>query len=184
MAKRKQSAPPKWLIDAMPKRCCYCGSTVGIEYDHINPALFGDEWTIENTRPLCRKCHREYTHGMRLHGQMEMLRDQGFLVREGIRKAKERGVKVGKKSADYENIMRLIAENSTQFVDIYEIDAPLRTENEIMEMAGVKPVCYYKCKRMLLDAMEAADWPYKWSKPKSKRNRPLYDHVVRMLRGE
>ena len=184
MARRKQSTPPRWVKDAIPKRCCFCGSTVGIEYDHINPALFEDKWTIENTRPLCRKCHREFSHGMKLYGQMEMLHDHGFLVREGMRKAKERGVKFGKKPFDHEKVMRLIAENSTQFVDIYDPDAPLRTESEIMEMAGVKSGCYHKCKRMLLGAMALEAWPYSWPKPKKKRNMPLYDHVVRELRGE
>ena len=75
--------------------------------------------------------------------------------------------------------MRLIAENSTQFNPFSEV-----TEHEIMDMAGVKEVCYYKCKRMLLDALALDVWPYSWKKPKQVRNRPMYDRQIRRLRGD
>ena len=175
---------PKFIKDAMPRRCCFCGSTNDIEYDHINPALFDKEWRIENTRPVCHTCHHKLSHGQVIFGQGEILRDHGFLVREGIRKAKERGVKNGRKPANYENVMRLIAENGTQFNDIDDNSYTPKTEHEIMEMAGVKPVCYAKCKRMLFEAMDAEEWPYEWSKPVQKRRVPLYDHCVKRLRGD
>ena len=74
--------------------------------------------------------------------------------------------------------MRLIAENSTQF------NEKLVTESEIMEMAGLKPVAYYKYKRRLLALMEADEWPFEWDKPTAVRDKPLYDHLIRRLRGE
>ena len=76
--------------------------------------------------------------------------------------------------------MRLIAERSTQFNDGGE----MHTETEIMEAAGVKNVCYHKCKRMLLDALKAEEWPYSWPKPVQVRNHPVYDYVIKKMRGD
>ena len=183
---KKRTPCPQWIKDAMPKRCCFCGSTEGICYDHIKPAVFDfdDEWTIENTRPLCRVCHHMISHGQMIIGQGEIMRDHGFLIREGIRRANEKGIKNGRKPADYEKIMQLIAEHSTQFNDVNDPEYEPYTENEIMDAAGVKSVCYHKCKRMLLAAMDAEEWPYKWEKPVRVRHYPLYDRMVKRLRGE
>lgn len=175
---RKCGNPPKWIQDAMPKRCCLCGSTKGIEFDHINPDVYQDEWTIENTRPLCHRCHRLITHGQLIPGQGEIMREHSFLIRQGIAKAKAAGRKNGRKPADYEKVMRLISENSTQFNKF-----STTTEHEIMEMAGVKDVCYYKCKRMLLEAMKADVWPYAWEKPLNNFGHPVYEGKLKRLRG-
>ena len=74
--------------------------------------------------------------------------------------------------------MRLIAEHSTSF----NIKSKI-TESEIMEMAGIKNVCYYKCKKMLKDAMQLPEWPYDWKKP-VRCMTPKYDRVIRRERGE
>ena len=127
-----------------------------------------------NIAVVCTKCH-----GLIHYGKNGVI-NHGELVKKAIKEAKERGVHVGKPCADYENVMRLIAMYSTQFNE----DGDLRTEHEIMAMAGVKEVCYAKCKGKLKEAMQAEVWPYEWAKPKIMKNRPLYDRVIKKMRRE
>ena len=79
--------------------------------------------------------------------------------------------------------MRLIAEHSTQFNDIYDRNCEMYTESEIMKMTGAKKTLYSKCKRMLVETMNSDVWPFEWDKPKMCRKMPLYEHVIRELRG-
>ena len=152
------------------RKCAFCGTTKDLECAHFNPRR---DATFENIIVCCSQCHMKYMH------DEEVVHRHADMVRNGIKEAKERGVHFGKKPADYEKVMRLIAENSTQFND-----TSLTTEHEIMDMAGVKNVCYSKCKRMLFEAMTADIWPYSWEKPVQVRNRPLYDSFIRKMRGD
>ena len=154
--------------------CAVCHSTVDLELNHIDP---DKPSTIDNLIVLC-----SYHHG--LWHEMSSRNRHADQVRKAIADAKKRGVHFGKPCADYEKVMRLIAENSTQFNDPYNIDYEPLTEHEIMDMAGVREGCYAKCKRMLLDALGTREWPYSWRKPKRLRNRPMYDWEIRRLRGE
>lgn len=157
----------KAKMEAYPK-CACCNTTKDLELAHINPRLPA---TFENLIVLCSNCHMLYFHDEKVvHRHADM-------VRESIKEAKDRGVRFGKKPADYENIMRLIAENSTQFNE-----NSLTTEREIMEMAGVKSVCYAKCKRMLLEAMDKEEWPYEWQKPMQVRHYPMYEYMIKRMR--
>lgn len=163
----------KWMRDALPHKCVNCGSDRGLVYHHIVPVSNGGNDVISNIAVLCTVCHSK------VHYTESHMIDHGELVREGIAKARERGIRVGRKPADHERIMKLIAENSTQF----NMDS-LVTEHEIMEMAGVGMSCYSKCKRQLYKAMKSGEWPYDWAKPVRVRNYPLYDHVIRDMRGD
>jgi len=172
-----RSTVPKRIKDMLPKQCCNCGSTENLIYHHIVPDELGGRTIPSNIAVVCGECHGKIHFGDKdviIHGD---------LIKRGIAKAKERGVKLGKPSADYEKVIRLIAEHSTQFNDIYNADYELYAESEIMEMAGVKSFCYYKCKRMLIDAMNSDVWPYSWQKPKLRRNHPIYEHLVYEMRG-
>jgi predicted metal-binding protein len=151
------------------KKCAFCGSSKDLEIAHFNPRL---EATFENLIVCCSQCHMKYMH------DEEVVHRHADMVRESIREAKARGVHFGKKPADYEKVMRLIAENSTQFNP-----NSLTTEHEIMEMAGVKEVCYAKCKRMLIAAIQDDVWKYDFSKPKQIRNHPMYEHHIKRIRG-
>lgn len=168
---------PQWIKDSKYKFCAVCGRTDDLQYHHWEPAELGGLTVPENIIVLCAKHHQE------LRGQGGRIK-HNYLVKEGIRKSKESGKRHGKRPFDHEKIMRLIAENSTQFNDINDADYEPMTEHEIMEMAGVKPVCYAKCKRMLLDAMNGGEWPYSWQKPAYVFNRPVYDGIVKRLRGD
>lgn len=167
---------PKWIKDAKYNFCAVCGRTDDLQYHHFEP-YNGHNTVPENIIVLCAEHHQM------LHEQSGAIK-HNRLVKDGIDKARERGVRVGKKPAPYEHIMRLIAENSTQFNDINDESYTPMTEHEIMAMAGVKEACYAKCKRMLFDAMSQDTWPYSWDKPKHAYYRPLYDMQVRKLRGE
>lgn len=167
----------QWIKDAKYHFCAACGSESDLQYHHLVPIALGGENVPENIVVLCAVCHQKW------HNQKG--RDHhNYLCKEGIAKAKERGVRIGRPPANYENVMRLIAEHSTQFNDIYNLDFDMKTESEIMDMANVKPVCYYKCKRILIDAINAPVWPYEWEKPKVCKSMPLYDRVIKRIRAQ
>ena len=150
--------------------CALCHSTTDLELAHLDPNAPA---TFDNLMVLCSKCHMEKWHLVKAE------RRHADMVRRGIRTAKENGVHFGKKPADYEKVMRLIAERSTQFNE-----DSLITEHEIMAAAGVKEVCYAKCKRMLLEEIQRDDWPYDWEKPAQVSLRPMYEHKIKRLRGD
>ena len=163
---------PKWVKEAKPHYCAACGRGDDLQYHHLTPKSKGGVDIPSNIIVLCAECHQK------LHGQGGDIK-HNHLVRDGIIRARGEGVFVGRKPADAERIMRLIAENSTQFQN-----DKLITENEIMEIAGVKPVCYHKYKRRLLLLMDADEWPFEWDKPKKLRGMPMYDRVIKRLRGD
>ena len=176
---------PKWIRDLLPRRCYNCGATEGLTYHHIVPVIPGSneggQEVPSNYAVLCDRCHKLVHYGPEV---ADRCGNSGELVKVGMAAAKEKGVQLGPKSGvhakkDWEKVMRLIAEKSTQF----NVDS-LVTEHEIMDEAGVRPVCYNKCKNMLLDAMELPEWPYAWAKPKRVRNYPLYERVIISRREE
>ena len=149
-----------------------CGSTKGIVYHHIVPVELGGNEVPSNIAVLCSVCHGKVHYGK------DGVMDHGQLVSLGMRRAMEQGVRVGRKPADGERIMRAIAEQSTQFNEDSFI-----TEAEIREKLGIKNVCYCKYKRKLKEAMEAEVWPYAWEKPVQVRDMPIYEHKLKRLRG-
>ena len=163
---------PQWVKDSKYHFCAACGTTEDLQYNHLVPKSLGGKDEPSNIIVLCAECHRKWHQ----QGGSE---HHNYLVREGVRRAQERGAHVGKPNADYEKVMRLISEKSTQFNA-----GSLTTEHEIMEEAGVKSVCYAKCKRMLFDAIGQEEWPYEWPKPVQVMNRPLYDRVIKRMRGD
>lgn len=168
---------PKWMKDALPKQCCNCGSETHLTYHHIVPVEVGGRDVVTNIAVVCAECHGK------IHFGDKGVVTHGDLIKKGMAAAKDRGKTYGRKPADYEKVMRLIAEHSTQFNDI---DAPgytMYTEHEIMEMAGVKEVTYAKCKRMLKDAMNAPEWVYDWPKPGMCANMPVYERHIKRLRA-
>lgn len=167
----------KAIKEFLPKKCYNCGSTQHLVYHHIVPVILGGNDTLLNIAVLCPSCHSKVHYG-----EKEVI-CHGGLVSDGIKAAQARGVHVGKPCADYANVIRLICKHSTQFNDICDEDFDMKTESEIMEMAGVKPVCYSKCKRMLVDAMNATEWPYEWEKPTVHKNRPMYKHCIEDIRS-
>jgi len=169
----RRESIPTWVKEAKYEFCAVCGSTENLQYHHWRP-YNGHNTVPENIIVLCGKHHDEL-HEIKKSGEIR----HNYLVKQGIAKAQERGIHVGRNPTDYEKTMRLIAENSTQFNK-----ESLTTEKEIMEMADVKPVCYAKCKRMLLSAMQEEVWPYDWKKPVQVRNRPEYEHKLKRIRGD
>lgn len=168
---------PKYVRAEKLRRCPFCAvcfTEKDLELHHFDPK---GPATVDNLLVLCSK------HHMDMHDVQAKSRHKDLVVK-AIHDAQARGVHFGKPNADYEKIMRLIAENSTQFNDIYDADYEPKTEHEIMEMAGIKNGCYSKCKRMLIEAMHANAWPFAWEKPKRVRNRPMYEHEIRKMRRD
>lgn len=162
----------KWIKDSKYHFCAACGSEDDLQYHHLVPISRGGTDEPSNIIVLCAVCHQKWH-------QQGGSDHHNHLVKDGIAEAKKRGVRVGKPPLDYEKVMKLIAEYSTQFNE-----DSITTEHEIMDMAEIKPVSYAKCKRMLLSAMQEEVWPYSWDKPVQVRKHPLYDHCVKRMRGE
>lgn len=163
---------PKWIMESKYHFCAACGREDDLQYHHLVPVACGGANEPDNIIVLCAVCHQKW------HMQGGKYK-HNHLIKDGIAEAKKRGIHVGRKPADGENIIRTIAEKSTQFNE-----DSLTTEHEIMEMLGIKEVCYAKYKRKLLAAMQEDVWPYSWDKPVQVRKRPLYDHCVKQMRGE
>ena len=173
-----RSTVAKWIREMLPKKCMNCGATHDLQYHHIVPVICGGNEIPSNVAVLCSDCHSKVHYGK--GGVI----NHGDAVKKGQQRAKANGVRLGRKPIDAERVMRTIAENSTQFNDIYDPDYEPKTEQEIMDMIGIKNVQYAKYKRMLLSAMKEDVWSYDWAKPVQVRNVPLYDHCVKKLRGE
>jgi uncharacterized CHY-type Zn-finger protein/DNA-directed RNA polymerase subunit N (RpoN/RPB10) len=135
--------------------CAACGREDDLQYHHLVPVSKGGKDEFENIIVLCGECHKK------IHDQSydPEQKNHNQLVKDGIARAKARGVKVGRKPADHEAIFRAIAEHSTQFNEIGSEGYNPMTENEIMDTLGIKSVCYRKYKRQLLEMMEAEVWP-------------------------
>lgn len=168
----RRNIPAKWIRDMLPKKCVNCGSTNGIVYHHIVPVELGGNEVPSNIAVLCSVCHGKVHYGK------DGVMDHGQLIKSGQQRARMSGKTIGRKPADGERIMRAIAEQSTEF----NKDS-LITEAEIRDKLGIKNVCYCKYKRKLKEAMEAEVWPYAWEKPVQVRNVPLYEYMVKRLRG-
>ena len=148
--------------------CAVCHSTESLELNHIDP---DKPATIDNLIVLCSEHHGIWHEFSTKNRHTDK-------VKRGIREAQARGVHFGKKPADAEKVIRIIAENSTQF----NYDSWM-TEREVMDMTGLKLTAYCKYKRVLIDAMRAEKWPYEWQKPNVMKNRPDYKRVVESGRG-
>ena len=111
--------------------------------------------------------------------------NHGKMIRDGIARAKERGVSLGRPDKiDYDEFARILAENSTKFHELDEDGYTPKTEHEIMAMAGVKSGSTMKHGYdYLRAAMEKDEWPYSWPKPVQVRKMPLYDRVIKRMRG-
>ena len=163
---------PQWMKDEKYHFCAVCGRTEDLQYHHFVPMSLGGANEPSNIIVLCAEFHQRW------HQQGGAIK-HNELIKEGIAKAKERGVRVGRKPSDGERIMRAIAEKSTQFNP-----GSLMTEGEIREELGIKNVCYCKYKRRLIETMGEETWPFDWPKPAVMMKRPLYDGVIKKMRGE
>lgn len=69
----------------MIKTCFECGSTENIENHHVVPRSKGGKKTI----PLCARCHDK------VHNRYRSKITSSQLTKEGLKKAKKRGVQLG-----------------------------------------------------------------------------------------
>lgn len=164
---------PQWMKDAKYHFCAACGSEDDLQYHHLVPVSLGGENSPSNIIVLCAACHQKW------HKQGGRT-NHNYLVKDGIAKAKANGVKMGRKPrSDESDILRTIAEKSTQFNE-----GSLITEGEIMDELNLRPTQYSKYKRRLFAAMEYDKWPYDWEKPVQVRWMPMYERKIKRLRGD
>lgn len=166
-------AIPQWIKDSKYHFCAVCGRTDDLQYHHWEPESLGGETIPENIIVLCAEHHKQ------IHNRGGEI-THNYLIREGMKKYKENGGRLGRKPRIEEcDVLRAIAEKSTQFND-----TSLITEREIMSELNLRPTQYSKYKKRLLEAMDADKWPYDWEKPKQVRLTPLYERVIKKKRGD
>ena len=168
----KRKAITDEIKDQVGRSCANCGATDDLQYHHIVPLALGGNDIVSNMVCLCARCHWV------IHQGAAPSFDHGECVKAGIARAKARGTHFGTKQADYERVMKLIVRNSTHFNPFSEM-----AEREIKELAGVSQTTYYKCKRMLFDAMSAETWPYSFEKPTTMFEHPADLRIIRRNRG-
>ena len=168
----KRKAITDEIKDQVGRSCANCGATDDLQYHHIVPLALGGNDIVSNMVCLCARCHWV------IHQGAEPTFDHGECVKAGIERAKARGSHVGNKPADYEHVMKIIARNSTHFNPMSKL-----AEREVIELTGVKMTTYYKCKRMLFEAMSAETWPYSFEKPKIMFEHPEDLRNIRRERG-
>lgn len=90
------------LIKLKGTKCINCNTDCGdnIIFHHVIPISIGGTENNSNIVPLCTNCHRK------LHNisQKNSTISHSELVRAGIKKAKEKGIKVGRKSITINDI--------------------------------------------------------------------------------
>lgn len=165
----KRSTVPEWIKRAKRAECAMCGRTDDLQYNHVVPVSQGGADVPENIIVLCADCHSVWHHGVK--GKQA----HGYMVKAGIAKARERNVRVGRKPADVERIMEIIAEHSTQFGGDW-------TEAEVREACGVGLTCYSKVKRQLLRDMTEKEWHHRFDRPVQMSEHPMYERVVKKRR--
>lgn len=162
----RDNLPIEWKRK-LGNTCCNCGSTEDIQYHHIIP-VGGDHIgnnILSNMCALCSKCHN----------YVEMIQREGrhsFLVKQGMKKAQENGIHIGKPAADYESIMASIAKHLTVF------ESGDLTEDEIIELNNIKPTTFHKVRRMLYEDLEKDEWKHNFSKPNRLLKIPLYKNQI------
>lgn len=153
-------------------KCANCGDEQDLVYHHIVPLALGGNDINTNMVCLCGRCHDLVHYGK----SAEISHTEA--VKRGIEKAKTAGVHFGKKAADYEHIMEMIANHSTQFNPLSWM-----TEHEVCEMLRIGYTTYCKCKRKLIDDINAEKWEHGFEKPKILQKRATYDRVIKKARG-
>lgn len=166
----ERSAIPAKVRAALPKCCCNCGSTENLHFHHIVPVIYGGRNIPSNIAVVCESCHSHIHYGE----NGEIL--SSTAIKKGVAKAKERGVHFGKKPADYERIMQIIAENSTRFNP-----CSWMTENEVAELAGCGYSTLCKVKKMLIEDMNSDNWEHSFPKPTICK---AHADSARLLRGK
>ena len=160
------------IKDKIGRECANCHSTLNLVYHHIVPLSMGGKDSVSNMVCLCDMCHDKIHYGKT--GAIS----HSEAVCNGIKAAQDKGVHFGRKSANHEKIMQAIAENSTQFNPCSHT-----TESEIMDMLGIRPTLYYKCKKLLLKDMQCDIWAHSFEKPRYHMKHPEYAHLVKRIRG-
>lgn len=105
------------------KKCNYCDKTEGLEYHHIIPRSMGGTDEECNLLLVCND-HHAILHGMKARANISAL------TKEGLRKAKERGVKIGGWGPkSHENSKKTIKANADKFAeDLKPLILSLRLE--------------------------------------------------------
>lgn len=170
MEKQERKLSHNQLKEILGEKCCNCGSNEDIEYHHIIPVSLGGKDIISNMCCLCRKCHSLLHFGRTLQG------NHSELIKNGIKEYRKNGKHWGKPAANYEELMKSIAENSTLF------KGGTLPESEIMKLNNVKSTCYYKYRKQLLEDLKLEPWRHSFPKPIQIRQNPLYKKTIEAIK--
>lgn len=122
MSNRKQSPEARQLLREYS--CCeLCNDRRNLEVHHIIPVSCGGSDNIDNLIVVCGKCHAKLT-------------PKKELVRIGLQKARERGVKSGREPMNID--MQAFC------IEIKKWQEGQQTARETMKNLGMKPTTFYK----------------------------------------
>ena len=81
--------------------CCNCliNCREEINFHHVIPIAIGGTNNFSNIVPLCDNCHNKI-HGLMINNSIS----HSQLIKEGIQKAKDKGIKIGRQSTTINNI--------------------------------------------------------------------------------
>jgi hypothetical protein len=89
---RKEFEKVKCLFDVNIGFCINCHGKKNLQLHHIVPLAIGGTNTYENIVWVCGKCHSK------IHNKSSLL-EASRLIKEGIQRAKEKGVRLGRPTA-------------------------------------------------------------------------------------
>ena len=140
MKRKKLNNSEKILIGL---KCANCESIEGLEYHHIIPLSLGGSNLLSNYVCLCYKCHSL------MHGRKEAI-NISEATKIGLQKAKDRGVKLGRRLGDtYETNKSIEAKKMIQKLN-YSFDGVLSNEDTYKQI-GISRNSFYKYKKELLE---------------------------------
>lgn len=88
------------LLQEKGIQCCNCQKNCeDIVFHHIVPLSLGGSENFSNIVPLCNNCHNLIHHGKNNNHYTH-----SELIKEGMKKAKENGVAIGRKTTTIEDI--------------------------------------------------------------------------------
>lgn len=102
MSRKSSHLNKNILKDSLGTKCCNCGKECNnnIIYHHVVPIILGGKDIITNIVPICTECHSIIHHGSKKNQSI----DHSVLIKEGIKRAKENNVHVGRRQIVLEDI--------------------------------------------------------------------------------
>jgi hypothetical protein len=129
--------------DLIGRKCCNCGSAINLMYHHIVPLVYGGKNIISNIACVCEKCH-SFIH----HDGASYYNNHAELIRKGIAKAKNAGIKIGLKKGTKLTTQKSVGVKEIILNNSKDFNGTLDDKNVIV-LSNCSRNSFYKYKREL-----------------------------------